>query len=639
MPVDPDGGRFKSPEPQHVGNSLFILLFLLIFINFLLMPVVIGPTSESTQPYSHFIDQVEQGQVAYVLIKSDRITYTLKGKEQVLQTVPVPMDLQLTERLRKNKVEFAAAEADRPEWPISVLGWVLPFILFLGFWWWFLASGGQQGAQALKLGRSKARIYSEGSIGVNFKDVAGIDEAKAELLEIVDFLKNPERYTRIGGKIPKGILLVGPPGTGKTLLAKAIAGESGVPFFSISGSEFVELFVGVGASRVRDLFEQAKQKAPCIVFIDELDAVGKSRVGAHVMGNDEREQTLNQLLAEMDGFAPNTGVILLAATNRPESLDPALLRPGRFDRRVLVDRPDKIGREAILRVHARQVQLALDVDLTALAARTPGFVGADLANLVNEATLLAARQDKKLVSMADFAEAIERLIAGLEKRSRILSDHEKQTIAYHEVGHGIVAQLMPSTGHVEKISIIPRGIAALGYTLQLPEEEHFLMTETEIRERLAVLLGGRSAEEMIFSQVSTGAADDLQKATDLAERMITLYGMSETLGAVVFERITSEFLGGAPTPRRPLSDDIARQIDNEIHALIEAAHELALNILRMNLPLVEEMAQVLVHQEVLEGEQLLNFLAKAIQPGLHRSDLVRLPLEPLDPYCAATVSE
>ncbi|MFM6038800.1 MAG: ATP-dependent zinc metalloprotease FtsH, partial [Sphaerospermopsis kisseleviana] len=459
-------------------------------------------------------------------------------------------------------------------------------------------------------------IYSEGSTGVKFPDVAGVDEAKAELEEIVDFLKNASKYTTLGAKIPKGVLLVGPPGTGKTLLAKAIAGEAGVPFFSISGSEFIELFVGVGAARVRDLFEQAKQQAPCIVFIDELDALGKSRGGAggFVGGNDEREQTLNQLLTEMDGFDANTGVIIIAATNRPEVLDPALRRPGRFDRQIVVDRPDKIGREAILKVHARNVKLAEDVDLGIIATRTPGFAGADLANLVNEAALLAARNNRQAVLMADFNEAIERLIAGLEKRSRVLNEIEKKTVAYHEVGHAIVGALMPGAGKVEKISVVPRGVGALGYTIQMPEEDRFLMVEDEIRGRIATLLGGRSSEEIVFGKVSTGAADDIQKATDLAERAITIYGMSNKLGPVAFEKVQQQFIEGYGNPRRSISPQMTQEIDREVKEIVDNAHHIALSILQNNRDLLEEISQELLEKEILEGGYLREKLSQAQAP-------------------------
>lgn len=467
------------------------------------------------------------------------------------------------------------------------------------------------------MGQSKARIYSEGSIGIKFDDVAGVDEAKAELQEVVEFLRDSSRYTQIGAKIPKGVLLVGAPGTGKTLLAKAVAGEAGVPFFSISGSEFIELFVGVGAARVRDLFEQAKQQAPCIVFIDELDALGKSRGGnsPFIGGNDEREQTLNQLLTEMDGFDANSGVIILAATNRPDVLDPALRRPGRFDRQIVVDRPDKIGREAILQVHAQYVKLAEEVDLAKIAARTPGFAGADLANLVNEAALLAARQHHPAVTMADFNEAIDRVIAGLEKKSRVLSDIEKKTVAYHEVGHALVGSLMPGAGTVEKISVVPRGVGALGYTVQLPEDDRFLMMEDEIRGRIATLLGGRSAEELIFGKVSTGAGDDIQKATDLAERSVTLYGMSKNLGAIAFEKSQPQFLEGWQNPRRSVSPKVAEEIDREVKDMVDSAHQMARLILQTNQTLLEQIAEILLHREILEGTELQEQLKSAIAPA------------------------
>ncbi|MBD0337655.1 MAG: ATP-dependent zinc metalloprotease FtsH, partial [Cyanobacteria bacterium Co-bin13] len=443
-------------------------------------------------------------------------------------------------------------------------------------------------------------------------------EAKTELVEIVDFLKTPKRFTELGAKIPKGVLLVGPPGTGKTLLAKAVAGEAGVAFFSISGSEFVELFVGVGSSRVRDLFEQAKKQAPCIVFIDELDAIGKSRSsGGFYGGNDEREQTLNQLLTEMDGFdAGDTTVIVLAATNRPESLDSALLRPGRFDRQVLVDRPDLSGREAILKIHARDVKLADSVDLKAIATRTPGFAGADLANLVNEAALLAARNNRQEVIQEDFAEAIERVVAGLEKKSRVLNEREKKIVAYHEVGHAMVGALMPGSDQVEKISIVPRGMAALGYTLQLPTEDRFLRDEAELKGQIATLLGGRSAEELIFGSITTGASNDLQRATDLAEQMVTTYGMSKVLGPLAYDRgQRNAFLdNGMPNSRRPVSEQTAKAIDEEVKGLVEEGHQRALTILENNRELLETLAQQLLETEVIEGESLRATLRQVNMP-------------------------
>ncbi|NER28137.1 MAG: ATP-dependent zinc metalloprotease FtsH [Symploca sp. SIO1C4] len=619
MPIDTDTNqRTKTPEPsRQFGRSLIILLSWLLLLNLLFFR---GP-QEQKIPYSKFIDQVKDRQVASAKVGSDRIEYVLKfdqastqtGEEpsQVHVTIPVAPDLELPKILREYEVEYSALPSKNSGGTFgSILGWILWPIIFFGLWIWLVGRSQTNGPAALTFGKSKAHIYSEGSTGVSFDDVAGVDEAKMELQEIVDFLKHRSKYTHLGAKIPKGVLLVGPPGTGKTLLAKAIAGEAGVPFFSISGSEFIELFVGVGASRVRDLFEQAKQEAPCLVFIDELDALGKSRASASsfIGGNDEREQTLHQLLSELDGFEPNLGVILLAATNRPEVLDPALMRPGRFDRQIVVDRPDKIGREAILQVHAKNVKLAEDVDFAKLAARTPGFAGADLANLINEAALLAARQDSQAVSMAQFNEAIERVLTGLEKRSRVLNELEKKTVAYHEVGHAIIGTLMPGAGSLEKISVVPRGIGALGYTLQLPEEDRFLMIEDEIRGRIATLLGGRSAEELIFGKVSTGASDDIQKATDLAERFVTLYGMSEQLGPVAFEKIQQQFLESFTNPRRPVSPKVAEEIDKEVKAIIEGAHHIALSILDKNRELLEQTAQTLLEQEVLEGQQLRELL-------------------------------
>ncbi|MBD2299931.1 ATP-dependent zinc metalloprotease FtsH [Nostoc sp. FACHB-190] len=621
MPVEKNNQNpIKPPRVRQFGGSLLILLTLLLLLNFI-VPSFFGPRLPQV-PYSDFVALVQQGKVDRAVVGGDRIEYTIKGQtaddkttEQVFATTPVALDLDLPKILRENKVEFAAPLPDQNAWIGTLLSWVAPPLIFFGIWG-FLINRQGGGPAALTVGKSKARIYSEGSTGVKFPDVAGVDEAKVELEEIVDFLKNATKYTNLGAKIPKGVLLVGPPGTGKTLLAKAIAGEAGVPFFSISGSEFIELFVGVGAARVRDLFEQAKKQAPCIVFIDELDALGKSRGGAggFVGGNDEREQTLNQLLTEMDGFDANTGVIIIAATNRPEVLDPALRRPGRFDRQVVVDRPDKIGREAILKVHARNVKLADDVNLATIAIRTPGFAGADLANLVNEAALLAARQNRPAVIMADFNEAIERVVAGLEKRSRVLNETEKKTVAYHEVGHAIIGALMPGAGKVEKISVVPRGVGALGYTIQMPEEDRFLMIEDEIRGRIATLLGGRSAEEVVFGKVSTGASDDIQKATDLAERYVTLYGMSDKLGPVAFEKTQQQFLDGYGNARRSISPQVAQEIDNEVKQIVDNAHHIALSILQQNRDLLEETAQELLQREILEGTDLRDRLKQAKAP-------------------------
>jgi len=461
----------------------------------------------------------------------------------------------------------------------------------------------------MSIGKSKAKIYVEGQTKVTFKDVAGIDEALGEVTEIVDFLKAPEKFQRLGGRIPKGVLLVGPPGTGKTLLAKAVAGEARVPFFSISGSDFVEMFVGVGAARVRDLFQQASQKAPCIIFIDELDALGKAR-GVNIYGgHDEREQTLNQLLSEMDGFESNAGVIIMAATNRPEILDIALLRPGRFDRQIVVDRPDINGREAILKVHARQVKLEKEVDLKVIAARTPGFVGADLANLLNEAALIAARHNKKTVDMSDLEEAIDRVIAGLEKKSRVMNKREKETVAYHEAGHAITASTIPGCDPVHRVSIIPRGVAALGYTLQLPTEDRYLMTRSELVAKITVLLGGRVAEQIKYGQVSTGGQNDLERATDIARSMVVEYGMSDKIGPISYGRGNRGMFLGAEMPESKVySESLAAKIDAEIKVLIEEAEKSVQAILSEKRDKLEILAQRLLEKELVEKEELLEIL-------------------------------
>jgi cell division protease FtsH len=631
----------KLPEPKQIGGSLISLITFLLLFNFLILPSL--RSEPSLVPYSQFVKQIKNGKVSTALIEPDEIRFTTKpetdkasassSEENTYATIPVENDPNLIELLEQNNVEFETPPPDPFGWLLTLTGWVAPPLFFVLIWGVFLQRS-RTASGALTVGKSKARIYAEGYTGVTFADVAGVNEAKAELQEIVEFLKYPVKYTWIGAVIPKGVLLMGPPGTGKTLLAKAIAGEAKVPFFSISGSEFVELFVGVGAARVRDLFEQAKRQAPCIVFIDELDALGKARRSSSAFGgNDEQEQTLNQLLTEMDGFEANAGVIIIAATNRPEVLDPALRRPGRFDRQVVVDRPDKQGREAILRVHAKKVKLAEGVDLGAIAVRTPGFAGADLANLLNEAALLAARQDQTHVTMTDLQEAIERVIAGLERRSRILNPMEKEIVSYHEVGHAIIGALMPGSNKVEKISIVPRGVGALGYTLQLPEEDRFLMAEDELRGQIVTLLGGRSAEEVVFNKISTGASDDIQKATDLAERMVTLYGMDAQLGPIAYERVQQQFLDNWQNPHRSISPDVATQIDREIHLIIDAAHHLAQQILITNRALLNEIAQFLLHQEVLEGEPLQQYLQQVVAPPqlshwLRTGSLITVHAEP-----------
>ena len=575
-------------------------------------------------PYSLFIDQVNDGAVKRAYITQDQIRYELSDPEEgapsVLATTPI-FDMDLPQRLETKGVEFAAAPPKKPNIFTTILSWVVPPLIFILVLQFFarrsMGAGGAQGA--LNFTKSKAKVYvPDEQSRVTFADVAGVDEAKDELTEIVDFLKSSERYTEIGARIPKGVLLVGPPGTGKTLLSKAVAGEAGVPFFIISGSEFVELFVGAGAARVRDLFEQAKKNAPCIIFIDELDAIGMSRSGSMgvVGGNDEREQTLNQLLTEMDGFASkDKPVIVLAATNQPEVLDAALLRPGRFDRQVLVDRPDLSGRKTILGIYAKKVKLAEGVDLDRIAQATSGFAGADLANLVNEAALLAARAKRTKVEQEDLGEAIERVVAGLEKKSRVLQDDEKKVVAYHEVGHAIVGHLMPGGSKVAKISIVPRGMSALGYTLQLPTEERFLNSREDLQGQIATLLGGRSAEEIVFGKITTGASNDLQRATDIAEQMVGTYGMSDTLGPLAYDKQGGgQFLGGGNNPRRTVSDATAQAIDKEVRALVDNAHEQALAILRQNMALLETIAQKILEKEVIEGDELKDMLNASVLP-------------------------
>ena len=609
-----------KPKPPRLNTLVGLLLLLpgLLLLFNLVLPLFFGPQIPRV-PYSFFIEQVQDQDVARVSVGQDRIQYQLKDEAsqpgQVLETTPI-FDLELPKLLESKGVEFAATPPPSNRWFTTLLSWVIPPIIFVALFQFFSGRMGGGGAQrALSFTKNKAKVYVEGDENkVTFADVAGVEESKAELAEMVEFLKTPQRFTEIGARIPKGVLLVGPPGTGKTLLAKAVAGEAGVPFFSISGSEFVELFVGTGAARVRDLFAQAKEKAPCIIFIDELDAIGKSRnTGGFYGGNDEREQTLNQLLTEMDGFAAgDKTVIVLAATNRPETLDPALLRPGRFDRQVLVDRPDLAGRSAILEIYARKVKLGSEVDLKAIATRTPGFAGADLANLVNEAALLAARRGSKTVEEEDFAEAVERVVAGLEKKSRVLNEKEKKIVAFHEVGHALVGALIPGSDKVQKISIIPRGMAALGYTLQVPTEDRFLLNEAELRGQITTLLGGRAAEEVIFGSITTGASNDLQRATDLAERMVTTYGMSQVLGPLAYEQGQQNmFLGnGMTNPRRSMSDQTAEAIDKEIKEIVETAHQQALDILRRNQDLLNTIANQLLETEVIEGDQLDQLLSQ-----------------------------
>ena len=575
---------------------MFIALWVLMLIQ-MFLPSFFNPTEI---PYSEFKEAVGAGNVTEISVS----THVIHGKmkdDKNFNTIRIE-DPDLVRDLAQRQVKVTGVIESTVI--RDLLSWIVPIALFFGVWWFLLRRMGQsQGF--MTVGQSKAKIYMDKETKVTFADVAGVDEAKQELEEVIEFLKTPEKFSRLGGKIPKGILLVGPPGTGKTLLAKAVAGEASVPFFSISGSEFVEMFVGVGAARVRDLFEQAKGKAPCIIFIDELDALGKAR-GVGPMAHEEREQTLNQLLVEMDGFDSRVGVILMAATNRPEILDPALLRAGRFDRQVLVDRPDKLGRLAILKVHARTIVLGNPADLETIAAMTPGFVGADLANLLNEGALLAVRRGKDTVGMAELQEAVERVVAGLEKRNRVLNKMEKERVAHHEVGHALVALAIPGMDAVHKISIIPRGIAALGYTMQLPTEDRFLMTYSELKNKIAVLLGGRAAEEVIYSEVSTGAQDDLRKATDIAKSMVKVYGMSERLGQVSLERDRQPlFLQTMPSQSpADYSEQTSREIDCEIRELIDEQYARARALIKTQEPLLRNAAQVLLGKETITGEEL-----------------------------------
>jgi cell division protease FtsH len=558
-------------------------------------------------PYSEFKTLLAAGNVVEVTVTRQSLLGKLKpeegSKEPKLFTTVRVEDPDLVKELNVRNVKFTGMIEST--FVRDIIWWVIPALIFVGIWFFVIRRLGQGQKGFMTVGQSKAKIYAEKDTKVTFVDVAGVEEAKEELREVIEFLKTPGKFTRLGGKIPKGILLVGPPGTGKTLLARAVAGEAGVTFFSISGSEFVEMFVGVGASRVRDLFEQAKVKAPCIIFIDELDALGKAR-GVGPMAHEEREQTLNQLLVEMDGFDPRIAVILMAATNRPEILDPALLRPGRFDRQVLVDRADKTGRLAILRVHAKQVVLGPDADLEIIAAMTPGFSGADLANIINEATLLTVRRNKEQVGHSELQEAVERVVAGLEKKSRILNKVEKERVAYHEVGHALVALSFPGSNPIQKISIIPRGIAALGYTLQLPTEDRFLMAKTELENKIAILLGGRNAEELIFGEASTGAQNDLVRATDIAKSMVKSYGMSEKLGTVTLDRERQPLLmpNQAPQEKGDYSEETAREIDCEVRRIIDEQYERVKWLLAEQKRALIEGATVLLEREVISGNDL-----------------------------------
>lgn len=595
---------------RQIGIGYFILAFFAVVLlrDFFLAERV----DELT--YDQFQAALEQGRIAEIRVSTDMLrgSYRNPPPDGPTEFVTPRVDLELVESLEQYDVVFRGVVEDT-FWR-DLLSWVVPSLIFVGLWLFILRGfANKQGMGGMMtIGRSKAKVYMEKDTQVTFADVAGVDEAKAELEEIVEFLKDRERYGRLGARAPKGVLLVGPPGTGKTLLARAVAGEAGVPFFSINGSEFVEMFVGVGAARVRDLFQQARLQAPAIIFIDELDALGRARGMNPIGGHDEKEQTLNQLLAELDGFDPSDGLILLAATNRPEILDPALLRAGRFDRQVLVDRPDKLGRIQILGVHLKKIQLAADVDQEQIAALTPGFSGADLANLVNEAALLATRRNANAVSLRDFNEAVERIVAGLEKRNRLLNEQERRIVAYHEMGHALIAMALTGVDPVHKVSIIPRGIGSLGYTIQRPIEDRFLMTREELEKKLTVLLAGRAAEQLIFGEPSTGAADDLAKATDIARSMVTRYGMDAGLGHATYEKDQPSLLGMPyMSENRNLSEDTATRIDESMREIINAAFDRALAKLTEFRDTLEEGAQRLLKQETLDEDDLLE-----LQDGL-----------------------
>jgi cell division protease FtsH len=593
----------------HLGYLLLALLSVWI-----IQDVIEAYRDVATIPYSEFQSLLEHGRIKKISIAADEITGELKQPEDGKRYfVTTRVETELAAELKRHGVEFAGRIES--QFLPALISWFAPVLVFFGIWALFIRRFADRlggGGGFLAIGKSKAKIYVETDTRVTFRDVAGVDEAKAELEETVAFLKDPKSYGRLGARMPKGVLLVGPPGTGKTLLARAVAGEAGVPFFSISGSEFVEMFVGVGAARVRDLFEQARQKAPCIIFIDELDALGRARGVAGPGGHDEKEQTLNQLLVELDGFDPAGGIVLLAATNRPEILDPALLRAGRFDRQILVDRPDKKGREQILAVHVRRVRLGEDVDLDQIAALTPGFTGADLANLVNEAALVATRRGDTQIHKSDFTAAIERIVAGLERKNRLINPREREIVAHHEMGHALVAAALPGTDPVHKVSIIPRGIGALGYTIQRPTDDRYLMTREELEAKMAVLLGGRAAEQIVFGHLSTGAADDLSRVTEIARSMVTRYAMIPHLGNVTYESEPARFLGpaGAIGEQRRYSEETAREIDCAVRDLVEQAFQTARDLLQEHRGVLEEAAGVLLAKETLSDEDLAPFFER-----------------------------
>lgn len=595
-----------------------------VFAVLLIQHLITTASQIAVIPYSQYQQLLRDNKIESVGISDRTLQGTLKEplKSGQKQFITTRVDQDIAQELEKHNVRFTGQIEST--FFRDLLSWLMPVLLFFGLWWYIgrrIAEGGGLGGGLMQIGKSKAKIYVESNTGVTFADVAGVDEAKDELREVVDFLKAPGDYGRLGGRMPKGILLVGPPGTGKTLLAKAVAGEAKVPFFSISGSEFVEMFVGVGAARVRDLFQQAHDKAPAIIFIDELDALGRARgIGPLAGGHDEKEQTLNQLLVELDGFDSRSGLVILAATNRPEILDPALLRAGRFDRQVLVDRPDKKGRIDILKVHMTKVRLAPDVEPDAVAALTPGFTGADLANLVNEAALLATRRGAKAVGMSDFNNAVERMIAGLEKRNRLLNPREREIVAYHEMGHALIALSLPGVDPVHKVSIIPRGVGALGYTIQRPIEDRFLMTKEELENKMAVLLGGRAAELIVFGHLSTGAADDLRRVTDIARSMVTRYGMSEQLGSIAYERDPGNFLASTdhpyPVREREYAEETAAAVDREVRVIVDNVFQRTQGLLTMRRSILDRAAKKLLEKETLEQSDIDALIREMPKEGL-----------------------
>ena len=622
-------------------NVSFYLLIIIIAIS-IIDYYSARTTTKQEVSYTKFLQHVEKDEVSQVTIVDNLIKGKLKSGTEF--TTITPQDPTLITTLRDKQVEIKAEQPPQPPWWTTIFSSILPMLLLIGVWFFIMQQTQGGGNRVMSFGKSRAKLYGEDKIKITFMDVAGADEAKQELEEVVEFLKQPKKFNDLGARIPKGVLLYGPPGTGKTLLAKAVAGEAGVPFFSISGSDFVEMFVGVGASRVRDLFEQAKKNAPCIVFIDEIDAVGRQRGAGLGGGHDEREQTLNQLLVEMDGFGVNEGIIIIAATNRPDILDPALLRPGRFDRQVTVDRPDVKGRAEILKVHVRGKPLAKDVDLDVLARRSPGFTGADLSNLVNEAALLAARRNKKRIEMPELEEAIERVVAGPERRSRVISDKEKKLTAYHEAGHALVGMMLTHTDPVHKVSIIPRGRAG-GYTLMLPKEDRYYATRSELLDQLKTLLGGRVAEALVLGEISTGAQNDLERATALARKMICEYGMSDRLGPIAFgKRRDQVFMGRDFGHDKDYSEDVASEIDKEVRVFIEEAYAKTEELLSAHMDKLHLIAAALLEKETLEGKEIEHLLKEGTMPEKKASDdeqdeTLVAPLTPVPAEEAAVAPE